>query len=1340
MDVKRVRFYFEGGYAESEIVKKGFSLSEIYYNKLQAADGSVKLSIPFNIEIANLLKAEINQRVKAELFDSAKKVIYTGYLKQDVAFQKGQRNEPITLTVVSPSFYLDKELPRNIAIVNQSVNTIIQKVLTEIGFEEGIKNTGLNEFLPFFSAEKGESAKSILAQLCYEFGYVYYFDNLGRFSVRELFDDMPRDTKSIKAVMDGKVLLDKLKIQAKEHEADFVRATWQQVEAFQNTLVFSDTQGAEGNDKCRIKINSGWSMFATEEDGQGFLKINYCDFDSTKGKVLYVDGINADVVFDSGIDWNVTDIDTDGSRLCAKAIVTALNKSSEELYCRKLDIYAKQAYIATSTNECVSTTGHTAKEVELKYLYKKTQAEKFTERLANYYRYCNFTITAKSVKEYELGSFVKVEEYGTGTFYGRIIQKQYSLEKNAIEYKIETITDFTPATVDTTGHSNSVNAASSLRGEKGDAGRSGQDGATPYCYLEQASVTFSVDDVGKVEGIKYRIPIHCMVDNVELPFTIGEIEKKDGIKITPYEVKDEYNHVVEKGIDVETVKDYLLTAGSVTIPLVFTEVEHSYAYGDPEERIVIGVLEELLAYGEVALESADSIVDYKLPFTWAVQRLAIYRGAKKSIDGFLSPDTQVNLHRGDWFTWAGANHTKAVYNGVTVDFCTGGVYKWNGEYWEKDESVEHLSAALTDVLSVNDAMLKANNDKMELLLEKLANQQAFLDDLNNSVLPSMLANNARLNEELAKAEKFWKTLATNEDYEKLLSAQKTFATNLIDAQNGFQSHMAKAQTFYKELATNKDYEKLLSAQETFATNLIDAQNGFQSHMAKAQTFYKELATNKDYEKLLSAQETFATNLIDAQNGFQSHMAKAQTFYKELATNEQFEEKLAAEKVLAKTLVANDAFVNTLTSDKAFVNYFVAKQITADNAQISTQFVKEFIANKAIMDKLAVNEAFVQTLTANDAFVNTLTSDKAFVNYFVAKQITADNAQISTQFVKEFIANKAIMDKLAVNEAFVQTLTANDAFVKKLVAKDTFVENLIADYVSANSGVFKKVFLDALIGNKAFLKEIASDKAFVQELIATTINADTATMASAFIGALTANEAMMKSIATDKEFAKYFMSNKLVMKADPTDAELDGSMRSQTFDDTDHTAGWEIKQNGDATFYNMNAVGGKFKDIIATGGEFNNITVDKSSILYGSIKVGGTLEVDGVFNVDFNHKLTGKSFTLTGEQAKNTKWTGLDPAGSHYKGIHFTALYLSQSENTERSAGNSTGWHTEWWITVKCDKAVQDSNEKWVSAGVHYFLDDKHFGWTTGKHGDGWEVDGTVYMKYADLEIPCFLQW
>ena len=1239
MDVKRVRFYFEGGYAESEIVKKGFSLSEIYYNKLQAADGSVKLSIPFNIEIANLLKAEINQRVKAELFDSAKKVIYTGYLKQDVAFQKGQRNEPITLTVVSPSFYLDKELPRNIAIVNQSVNTIIQKVLTEIGFEEGIKNTGLNEFLPFFSAEKGESAKSILAQLCYEFGYVYYFDNLGRFSVRELFDDMPRDTKSIKAVMDGKVLLDKLKIQAKEHEADFVRATWQQVEAFQNTLVFSDTQGAEGNDKCRIKINSGWSMFATEEDGQGFLKINYCDFDSTKGKVLYVDGINADVVFDSGIDWNVTDIDTDGSRLCAKAIVTALNKSSEELYCRKLDIYAKQAYIATSTNECVSTTGHTAKEVELKYLYKKTQAEKFTERLANYYRYCNFTITAKSVKEYELGSFVKVEEYGTGTFYGRIIQKQYSLEKNAIEYKIETITDFTPATVDTTGHSNSVNAASSLRGEKGDAGRSGQDGATPYCYLEQASVTFSVDDVGKVEGIKYRIPIHCMVDNVELPFTIGEIEKKDGIKITPYEVKDEYNHVVEKGIDVETVKDYLLTAGSVTIPLVFTEVEHSYAYGDPEERIVIGVLEELLAYGEVALESADSIVDYKLPFTWAVQRLAIYRGAKKSIDGFLSPDTQVNLHRGDWFTWAGANHTKAVYNGVTVDFCTGGVYKWNGEYWEKDESVEHLSAALTDVLSVNDAMLKANNDKMELLLEKLANQQAFLDDLNNSVLPSMLANNARLNEELAKAEKFWKTLATNEDYEKLLSAQKTFATNLIDAQNGFQSHMAKAQTFYKELATNKDYEKLLSAQETFATNLIDAQNGFQSHMAKAQTFYKELATN-----------------------------------------EQFEEKLAAEKVLAKTLVANDAFVNTLTSDKAFVNYFVAKQITADNAQISTQFVKEFIANKAIMDKLAVNEAFVQTLTANDAFV------------------------------------------------------------KKLVAKDTFVENLIADYVSANSGVFKKVFLDALIGNKAFLKEIASDKAFVQELIATTINADTATMASAFIGALTANEAMMKSIATDKEFAKYFMSNKLVMKADPTDAELDGSMRSQTFDDTDHTAGWEIKQNGDATFYNMNAVGGKFKDIIATGGEFNNITVDKSSILYGSIKVGGTLEVDGVFNVDFNHKLTGKSFTLTGEQAKNTKWTGLDPAGSHYKGIHFTALYLSQSENTERSAGNSTGWHTEWWITVKCDKAVQDSNEKWVSAGVHYFLNNKRFGWTTGKHGDGWEVDGTVYMKYADLEIPCFLQW
>jgi len=1024
MDIKKIRFYFSSGYIESEIVKKGFSFSEIYHNKLQAADGSMKFSIPFNIEIANFLKAEINQRIKAEIFTSTNTVFYTGYIKQDVSFEKGQRNEPITLTVVSPSFYLDKELPRNIAVVNKSVDFIVKSILTEIGFEEGIKATGMNELLPFFTAEKGKSAKSILQELCYEFGYVYYFDNLGRFSVRELFDDIPPSLKvadlekSIKQTFDGSSLRDKLKIQAKEHDADCVRATYENVASYQNTLVFSDTQGAEENDKCRIKINSGWSMFATEEDGAGFEKINYLDFDSTAGKVLYVDGITPDVVFDDGITYNITDIDTDGSRLCAKAIVTAMNSTTSELYCRKLDIYAKQAYIATSTNEVVSSQGTKAKSVTLSYIYNKRLAEKFVENLANYYRYCNFTITAKSTKDYALGSFVKVEEYGTGTFFGRIIQKQYSLEKDAIDYKIETISDFEVATVETSGKKqHAINAASALRGEKGEAGRSGQDGATPFVYLEYSSYTFSVDNDGKVEPKKIRIPVHCLCDNVELPFTFGAIEQKDGIHITTYETKDEYNHVIERGIDVETEKDFILDASSTIIPIILTEVAHSYAYGDEEERIVIGVLEEGLAYGELALESSDSTIDYKLPFSWAVSRQDVYRGAKKSIDGFLSPDTQTNLHRGDWFTWAGENHTKATYNGVTVDFLTGGVYKWNGDYWEKDESVEHMSSALTDVLSVNDDMLKANNEKMDMLLGKLATQQAFLDDLNNSVLPSMLANNERLNEELAVAKTFWQTLAQNKDYEKLLAQQQTFATELVDAKNNFQSHMAQAQTFQNELAKQTDFENTLATQENF-------------------------------EKKLAAQEVFATTL-------------------------------AAQEVFAKKVVANETFTNTLTSSTAFINSLVAKQIKADSMTSNTAFVSELMANEAIMKKLSTNEAFIQKLAANEAFIQTLVVDDAFVNNLVADYVQANSGVFrdtftsklaaNDAFVKNIVASKAFIDKLIATQidtetlttqsAFIRALTSNDAFIKRLATHEGFLTNLMSNHLVLKKENTKLTYYD-----------------------------------------------------------------------------------------------------------------------------------------------------------------------------------------------------------------------------------------------------------------------------------------
>lgn len=163
---------------------------------------------------------------------------------------------------------------------------------------------------------------------------------------------------------------------------------------------------------------------------------------------------------------NINKFDEDGNDLLTQASLWAYNGTSKSLYVRKLDIYGN-AYIATATETVVSSTGTKIKEIELKYVYDKDKAQKFAVNLANYYRFCNFEITAKSFYDFDLGSYIKVSDYGIGTYYGRIIQKKRTLKNDCIEYKIETITDYTPAQIEKLKSTKqNVNAAGAIRGDK----------------------------------------------------------------------------------------------------------------------------------------------------------------------------------------------------------------------------------------------------------------------------------------------------------------------------------------------------------------------------------------------------------------------------------------------------------------------------------------------------------------------------------------------------------------------------------------------------------------------------------------------------------------------------------------------------------------------------------------------------------------------------------------------------------------------------------------------------------------------------------------------------------
>lgn len=479
--IKSAKFYFTSKTFSSEIIKDTYTSTEVLHNDLKGADGTCSFKVPFSIELSNLIQSEIGtNKIKIEIKDENENNVNTYYVKDSITIEKTQKGQPISISAVSPSFFLDETLPRSIVMIGKSIGEIITQIFKEISFSD-YNLISVSEVLTYFVANEGDTAKTIINELLFEYGYVMYFDENGLFAFKSLFADLPSDTNTITQIINGNNAREKISITAKEKEADYVSATYSKIEYKENALIFSDTQNADGSNKCLIEVPSEYYLFESSDEKTSATrtepKINYLDYDSTLGEVKYVSEITSDVLFDSGLTYSLTRFDENGNDLINQASLWAYNPTNASLYVRKLDIYGN-AYIATASETVVSSSGKKIKEIDLSYIYDKTAAENFVVNLANYYRFCNFEITAKSFYDFDLGSYVKITDYGIGTYYGRIIQKKRTLKNDCIEYKIETISDYTPSEIEKSSSTRkNVNGAGAIKGDKGDKGEQGDKGA-----------------------------------------------------------------------------------------------------------------------------------------------------------------------------------------------------------------------------------------------------------------------------------------------------------------------------------------------------------------------------------------------------------------------------------------------------------------------------------------------------------------------------------------------------------------------------------------------------------------------------------------------------------------------------------------------------------------------------------------------------------------------------------------------------------------------------------------------------------------------------------------------
>ncbi|MBR1403487.1 MAG: hypothetical protein IJ558_04865 [Treponema sp.] len=756
------------------------------------------------------------------------------------------------------------------------------------------------------------------------------------------------------------------------------------------------------------------------------------------------------------------------------------------------------------------------------------------------------------------------------------------------------------------------------KGEKGDSGDMGADGGSLVIYAEQMAATFSIDNEGKVEETELYVPVHVLFNGIELPFEIRELEEKDGLTLEEYYAGNSH------GVKVTTTKDYLLTEGTFNIPIVYSEVTEINVYGDRGGNYAFGTASETTAYGNLVIDE-DSVSYYNLVFSYDVSDLSRYRGAKDSISGFLAPGAE-GVHRGDWFTWTG-DTTSETYNGTEVTFRAGSVYKWNGDYWEKDSDQSHMMTAFSDVMSVAKEKLEANNEKITELLERLTKNEAYLSRLNNEKLGELLAQNEKLQTNLAEKEKFLTTL-NSEKFGELLAQNEKLDTELANAEN-----------FYSTLAENKDFATLIVGvlvADKALINMIVASEGFFESITAVEGFYTNVTAVDGFFESVTAVNAFFDKVV-ATEGFFESVTATSGFFDSITATKGFFESITALNGFFESVTATEGFFENISAVNGFFEALTATTGFFENIVATQGFIEKFASFYVTANQLSVLEtkASAAATAAGDAATaaNDAATSAGNAEIFASDAQSAASAAATSASSAASSAARAASDAATVATESVRTILEDYA------KKEETMSEYEPVFFRTNNG--KQAVPTAPAKDSDVLSTDTADKWTTAQTSATYTytyvcyrykKADTEAYSYTSVSCEAATLIKDGKIITSLIDADDIFTKQLTLKSG-------GAIQSSNYDggiicgdSGEATKGFRIESDGDVFFSNgtfkghIEAESGKFTgELNATGGTLKDLTIEATITL----KSGGIIQ-----SADFSES-NGKGLKISCET--NTAW-------------------------------------------------------------------------------------------------------
>ena len=441
MNQVKVELYLNNLWEEVEAAIDTIEIQEIFHNKLKNADNNAKVQFAPNETLYNQLRYLLNNKidVKARIKKDST-VVFTGYIRKTLGFEKTQKLERVKIELVSPSYLLKRKIPQRLLYRNQTVQAIVVDILSKAGVTD-IQSFAIPNIVPILTTEEDKDAYfTVIETLLFEYGYVFDFDASGRFVVRSLNPSIP----SSPFVFNETNLRNIVEQRKIEEEFEKVIIEWASLETVSSGVIFSDTSGARDGYKCLIEIPPG-KYLGEKDDGTG--KEWFPDLVHEKGNVLYYENPSLDLSADPGISVE--------KFLNESKILLSIKNTNQSVsqFIRKLDITASSIIIKPEgTNKTVVVRQEGTEKVltyKSRFIFQKDVADNLANLLVNYYKYSDFVYSFHSKIEKAVGEIVSISEPGIGTNTVRIISKSYNPAEELYDYTAEAIDEYTSTTANT---------------------------------------------------------------------------------------------------------------------------------------------------------------------------------------------------------------------------------------------------------------------------------------------------------------------------------------------------------------------------------------------------------------------------------------------------------------------------------------------------------------------------------------------------------------------------------------------------------------------------------------------------------------------------------------------------------------------------------------------------------------------------------------------------------------------------------------------------------------------------------------------------------------------------